>query len=539
MQLTRFAKFAAATIAAVLIVFSPAQAWSELQEWRGIYHEIERQLILTDGTVLQVEFSHKEGRLEGRPYDGSDAVIRGFQRSNGVAVADEFNYAPRLLPPVLGKRRIALVLFRYEDSKSSGADADLLQSIKNKLSDGPSSLKAYFEDVSFGQLTVDIDTFGIFKLSAERQKCVNLGGDNNLPPSLGNAMLEAANASVANLGLYDHIVLWIDNPYYDDGCANGNLVGKVSRYYFPFNFNDSPPITPIIAHEIGHNFGWMHANRLDCTNPRGRATLLSGTCESREYADSGDVMGSGLRHPNAWRKYLVGWLPAESVHEVKSSGVFELSPLECAPGDTVALRFLHGTPPWYSFYANSPTYSDIWLQYRVSSRFDVVSQSTGIVEAHLLPRFADDYYSNTLDSSNLLVRDPKVYQENILPFKDPKTQISVTSLGFAGTKLGMCDRRAVVQIRFPGERLVSPKLKGLARNIVWRRNILISYSFKLNNSEPISCLLSGKLARGLIFNERECRVMGRTTRRMSARAYMLTAWFPGGSKMVKFNALVK
>ncbi len=89
----------------------------------------------------------------------------------------------------------------------------------------------------------------------------------------------------------------------------------------------------VLAHELGHNFGFWHAQG-NCCN------------------DSGDLMGSdhGELFSAAWRAE-VGWLPRGSVTTVKETGRF---PLQSAEGNSGA----------QALYLPQPGGEGYWVEYR-------------------------------------------------------------------------------------------------------------------------------------------------------------------------------
>ena len=116
----------------------------------------------------------------------------------------------------------------------------------------------------------------------------------------------------------------------------------------------------VIGHEVGHNFGMLHAASLDCgTN------VIGGTCSSSEYGDPFDIMGNNrAMHPNAAQKLDLGWIAPGTV-KTHTAGrtTYTLTPIESAGGATYAVKI----PA-----ASNRTY---WLEYRQPIGFDAALSS--------------------------------------------------------------------------------------------------------------------------------------------------------------------
>jgi hypothetical protein len=111
----------------------------------------------------------------------------------------------------------------------------------------------------------------------------------------------------------------------------------------------------VISHELGHNFGLLHAAALDCgTN------VIGGTCTSSEYGDPFGAMGnSRAMHFNSVQKDILGWIPSTSVKtHTKGRTTYTLAPLESPGGSTYAVKIPAATKRTY------------WLEYRQPIGFD-------------------------------------------------------------------------------------------------------------------------------------------------------------------------
>jgi hypothetical protein len=93
--------------------------------------------------------------------------------------------------------------------------------------------------------------------------------------------------------------------------------------------------TGTIGHEMGHNFGLLHAASLRCS-----AGAIGGSCSVTEYGDPFDTMGNQrTMHYNAMQKSKLAWIPSTSVKtHAGGSATYTLSPLEVAGASTYAVK---------------------------------------------------------------------------------------------------------------------------------------------------------------------------------------------------------
>lgn len=111
----------------------------------------------------------------------------------------------------------------------------------------------------------------------------------------------------------------------------------------------------VIGHELGHNFGLLHAASLDCGT-----AVIGGTCTSSEYGDPFNTMGNNrAMHFASSQKNMLGWLPAGTVTDHKGgTASYTLSPLENGGGSQYAVRIPAGPKRTY------------WVEYRQPIGFD-------------------------------------------------------------------------------------------------------------------------------------------------------------------------
>ena len=153
----------------------------------------------------------------------------------------------------------------------------------------------------------------------------------------------------------------------------------------------------VMAHELGHTFGLLHANLWQVAD--GNPVSTGGS--STEYADPFDSMGGGntdIRHHfSPWGKSLLHWIPDTSVPTITASGTYRLYRFDHAAATTtnnLALKVVrNGTQDyWIGYRQNFPTNASLangvyvlWGHNRVqqSDLLDMTTPGTSANDAGL------------------------------------------------------------------------------------------------------------------------------------------------------------
>ena len=151
----------------------------------------------------------------------------------------------------------------------------------------------------------------------------------------------------------------------------------------------------VLAHELGHNLGLLHANSAVCT------TQLPIVCDQREYGDASSIMGN----------YLNAYVTNPMIARLSAT---ELDKLKVLPKESKAIAAESGDyklAPVYSTGINLPKvlYIPIGseLTYSVEYR-PAVGNDSGLASTQLFIPGSNSYYPNTL-SYGLQLRILKTY----------------------------------------------------------------------------------------------------------------------------------
>lgn len=357
------------------------------------------------------------------------------------AASESAHYAP-----ALGERKVAVLLVNFLDNPGEPGTVDQAYQAMESVND-------YFEESSYNQAYLNTDVYGWWTLPYETSRCSEVDGY----PVSAEILDEAARRGV-DLSGYDHLI-YVFSESFGVWCSSGagtfspGYQGKVWRSWIdPVGstetaFDGTKGIETTI-HELGHNLGLWHANRLDCGTE-----VLGANCVTVGYADFYDSMGSSSIGPhfNAFHKERLGWISSDvtspnQISTITRSGTFLIDPY-AADGGVKALRIRRGP--------NATGGVDhFYLEFRQPIGWDA-----GFAQ-HAYEGILVHLGNDTLaDSSRLLDMTPGEMWEHVLrpgrPFYDPVSDVTLEVLSVSGDG-ALVDIIIGTDITPPNVALISP-----------------------------------------------------------------------------------
>lgn len=132
---------------------------------------------------------------------------------------------------------------------------------------------------------------------------------------------EAAQRSGFTPGADRHLVMILPRSATTSGCSYGlgSIGAAVNSGGYTYVADTN---WPVLAHELGHNLGLAHAQRLLCSSVTDVSLSSLAGCQLKDYGDPWDVMAASA--PNAAgslsapQAYRTGIMPASAVKQVTS-----------------------------------------------------------------------------------------------------------------------------------------------------------------------------------------------------------------------------
>ena len=267
----------------------PRLVGSELQATSWI-----RATVLAVGLVVLMVSAIK-GPASGS-YDASLGItvraandsggIEGAERSDIVKASVDARGSVTQAGPSRGIDRV-LVIRRYTASRPlQPSSIEVIRAFKR--------VHRYYDDLSR-------ERFGLRRaVVSDWVRIGPCGGCTGAADRKHSEAVRKVRAEGINPAAFDHVVLYVSCRGDVAGRADmsddyGVASGRVSLYG---NLGKR-----VIAHELLHNQGLVHANLWRCRK-NGRPVTYGSACSLEEYGDSDDIMGGGYQLNPAMRAYL-------------------------------------------------------------------------------------------------------------------------------------------------------------------------------------------------------------------------------------------
>ena len=318
---------------------------------------------------------------------------------------------------------VLVILANFNNTAAPAFTPTQMQQVMTSNAD---SVANYFREASYGQELMNVTVTPAWVT-------MSMPLPGSCADSVWQGIGSAANTAAAALGAAYNPSAYNFVVYVFPKVSSCGWVGLayVGSPHLAWINGAGAVATQVITHEMGHNFGLLHAASLRCSGDS-----IGGSCTASEYGDPFDTMGNQrAMHYNAAQKADLAWIPDASVKTHTSGAVtYTLSPLEVAGGSTYAVRI-----PTAS--ANR-TY---WLEFRQPIGFDapLAAYPNNAVQIRVAAPFETlcsgcDSYS---DNTELLDMTPgtSTFNDSALPvgqtFSDATYGVSVTVLSASASAL--------------------------------------------------------------------------------------------------------
>jgi hypothetical protein len=262
---------------------------------------------------------------------GDRVVVTGEVRDDRLVGTVEATAASQSAAIPAGARKTAVLLIT--PSGSAGPWSQELA--RSEVFTGANSASSFFEEESYGafsltgKLREDGDVFGWFSVDASTPGCPYLEWQSK-------AKEAAADAGI-DLSGYQHLIYMMPFQGLQGPCSWFGIAALNSDWVM---INGDFGMK-IVAHELGHNLGLLHAGSWTCTSG-GVRVQISDNCTTTEYGDPFDAMGStAARHNNGWNLAKLGILTPENVETIESSGTYSMHSALHPTAEPTVLRIPH------------------------------------------------------------------------------------------------------------------------------------------------------------------------------------------------------
>jgi len=280
---------------------------------------------------VEARLEAAEAGIGPRPLQPATEIIDGSETSGGSSTAEVAGLASSW---ATGGKNVLIIRVDFSDSPGSPYTAATVQNVAD------TQISPFYWKSSY-QLTslTNFVTSQVYRMPQTAVYYATNGANNQLQSDARNAA--SANYTLAN---YDRIIVLFPNLANISGSQityTGMAQVGASAVWDNGQFNFR-----VIAHELGHTYGLLHANlwQVSDGNP------ISPTGSDVEYGDYFDVMGYNSQDNqstdfNPWFKNYLGWIANSQVLTISTSGTYRVYASDrnnylAAPGETLALKIV-------------------------------------------------------------------------------------------------------------------------------------------------------------------------------------------------------
>ncbi len=374
---------------------------------------------LSDGTKYELIFPSGEnlGLISGRTIrvtgklTGSVASS-GFETFNveNLEILDEGSVAGEENPN-LGEQRTAVVLINFANLPYQPFNPIEVQNIIFNSTD-TNSATSIINEMSYGKTRLIGEVYGWYTLPINVTDPMAKNFDY-----IKNAAINFIDPLI-NFNDYKRLIILeiINAPIGGQSTSGLNEVvtndGRLMISTIVMRYNEPGGIDGVLLHELGHSFGLLHANDLECGNFVVGAT----NCEPIEYGDNFDTMGQGTAHYNAIYKNQLGWLDSSKIVELQD-GKYYIEPLQTISNGIKAVKssdsgiyIEYRKPVGYEFYnyqnlknRTGGPYEGVFIHKRISSI------QSGLLDTS--PHISSEENPQWQDSQDVVLRIGQTYND--------------------------------------------------------------------------------------------------------------------------------
>ncbi len=263
---------------------------------------------------------------------GDRVVVTGEVRDDRLVGAVKATAGDQTAAIPAGPRKTAVLLI---NPSGGGAGPWSQESARSEVFTGTNSASAFYQEESYGAISLtgklreDGDVFGWFNLNTSTAGCPFMEWQSK-------AKEAAADAGI-DLSGYQQLIYMMPFLGLQGPCKWFGVAGLNSNWVM---INGDFGVK-IVTHELGHDFGLLHAGSLTCTSG-GVRVQISDDCTSVEYGDPFDTMGStAARHSSGWNLAKLGIIAPENVETIEASGTYSMRSALHPTAEPTTLRIPH------------------------------------------------------------------------------------------------------------------------------------------------------------------------------------------------------